>query len=245
MSAKPHVMLTLRSYNQKTGPIPVSTSEASTCPPSCPFMGNGCYAGQGPIKWQWDKVGNGAGHTWDMFLRQIQALPPGMIWRHNQAGDLAGAGDGINAASLEALSRANRGRRGFTYTHKPVIAQKGVSEHRAASNRKSVQKANNSGFTVNLSADTMSEADELAELGIGPVVVALPKDQTSNTKTPAGRPVIICPYYKNNLMTCSVCQLCQKRGRKTIVGFPAHGTGWAKVDRIARGQTEEAAPAGS
>lgn len=238
-------MLTERSYNQKTGPIPVSTTEASTCPKSCPMRGNGCYASYGPMSWQWKQVGKTKGGHWDLFLEQIKALPPGMIWRHNQAGDLPGRGDSIDPASLAALSRANRGRRGFTYTHKPPIAQKGVQKRTAARNAKAVKDANDLGFTVNLSADTMSEADELAELGIGPVVVALPKDQLENTKTPAGRPVIICPYYKNSLMTCSVCQLCQKRGRKTIVGFPAHGTGWSKVDRIARGQTEEAAQAGS
>lgn len=229
----------------KTGPIPVSTTEATTCPPNCAFNGNGCYAAHGPIRWFWDRVGEKVTDAWDHFLRQVRALPDNMPWRHNQAGDLAGVGEAVDPASLRALALANKGRRGFTYTHKRPIASRGVSERLAAKNAAAIKESNDSGFTVNISANTMSEADKFAALDIGPVVVALPKSQTENCKTPEGRHVIVCPYYKNPLMTCSVCLLCQKRGRKSIVGFPAHGPGWRPVDVIARdeGKNTEAVEA--
>jgi hypothetical protein len=41
--------LTRVSSNAKTGKIPVSTSSKATCPATCPFMGNGCYAASGPL----------------------------------------------------------------------------------------------------------------------------------------------------------------------------------------------------
>jgi hypothetical protein len=48
--------LTLKSRNKKTGPIPVSTTSADSCPPSCPFMDNGCYAKGGPLAIVWQQV---------------------------------------------------------------------------------------------------------------------------------------------------------------------------------------------
>ena len=38
---------------------------------------------------------------------------------------------------------------------------------------KAIADANANGFVVNLSADTLAEADELAALNVGPVVVVL------------------------------------------------------------------------
>lgn len=223
------VSLTLRSKNAKTGPIPVSMTTAATCPGSCPFNhGNagGCYAASGPLSWGWAKVTKGAlGTDWATFCAQVAALPEGQLWRHNQAGDLPGIGDAIDTRALSELVNANRGRRGFTYTHKPMTGQNAVAVH----------KANARGFVVNLSANDLGHADALAETGAGPVVVVLPSDQTANTRTPAGRPVVICPAYRSDDVTCATCGLCAKGDRKSIVGFPAHGSGARKVSAVARG----------
>jgi hypothetical protein len=51
--------LTEKSRNAKTGPIPVSTTSADTCPNDCPFRGNGCYADGYPLKGRWDEVTRG------------------------------------------------------------------------------------------------------------------------------------------------------------------------------------------
>jgi hypothetical protein len=51
--------LTLKSRNVKTGPIPVSTSTRKTCPDSCPFKNNGCYAESGPLAIHWKAVTQG------------------------------------------------------------------------------------------------------------------------------------------------------------------------------------------
>lgn len=85
------------------------------------------------------------------------------LWRHNQAGDLPGENDTIDLVALAQLAEANVGKRGFTYTHKPMTAD----------NAAAVKQANARGFTINLSADNLSEADDLAEMQVGPVVVVL------------------------------------------------------------------------
>lgn len=212
------VHLTLKSANAKTGPIPVSTTERNSCPTDC-AMRAGCYAASGPLALHWAAVSAGTrGTSWDQFVRDIAALPEGQLWRHNQAGDLPQAGGTIDAVKLGQLVAANQGRRGFTYTH-----------HRDAASLAWVKHANEWGFTVNLSANDLTDADVLAETGAGPVVVVLPSTQTENTETPAGRKVVVCPATQRDDVSCATCQLCQRQ-RSTIVGFPAHGTKKRVID---------------
>ena len=124
---------------------------------------------------------------------------------------------------------ANTGRRGFTFTHKPVEGAAGRA------NRALVKEANDKGFTVNLSGNTLEHADALAALDIGPVVVVLPADQTRPTRTPAGRVVAICPATIADNITCQTCGLCALRDRKAIIGFPAHGASKRKAGAVASG----------
>lgn len=215
------------SGNAKTGPIPVSTTSAKTCPPSCPFnRGGGCYAGSGPLALHWRKVTNRErGMAWGKFCAEVSALPDGQLWRHNQAGDLPGVGEAINRRELRQLVRANRGKRGFTYSHK----------YGSAANVRAIREANAAGFTINLSANSLAEADRLAELKAGPVACVLPASQTTNCFTPGGRKVVICPATQREGISCATCQLCSRGSRSVIIGFPAHGTSYKKADAIAAG----------
>lgn len=218
------VHLTLKSANVKTGPIPVSTSSRSTCPASCSLRKNGCYADSGPLALHWDKVTSGErGTNWTSFCESIAALPNGQLWRHNQAGDLPCVGAEIDINALDMLLNANHGRNGFTYTHHDMTLQ---------NNRDSVLMANLMGFTVNLSAETLTGADHLASLGIGPVVTLL-DDSTDDrvTYTPQGRKVVTCPATYRDDVSCATCQLCAKQ-RDVIVGFPVHGTSKAKARKV-------------
>ena len=221
------VHLTLKSRNGKTGPIPVSTTTAETCSPSCPFIDSGCYAKGGPLAIHWRKVTQGiAGMPWDDFVSQIAALPDGALWRHNQAGDLPGIGDTIDTAALASLVDANNGKRGFTYTHKPVTP----------ANVAAIKNANGNGFTINLSGNNLEHADKLAGLDVGPVVVVLPADQTENTTTPAGRKVVVCPASIRDDVSCATCKLCAISNRTAIIGFPAHGAAKRKASNVATGE---------
>ena len=87
-------------------------------------------------------------------MAKVRELPDGQLWRHNEAGDLPGKGEEIDEMMLDELIEANRGRFGFTFTHK-------TSEENFAA----LQYANLEGFTVNLSADTLEEADSFFQEG--------------------------------------------------------------------------------
>jgi hypothetical protein len=219
------VHITLKSANAKVGPIPVSTTEQASCPSTCPMNNGGCYARSGPLAIHWAKVSNYTrGSDWADFCGTIASLPEGQLWRHNQAGDLPHINGRLDTRKLSALVKANDGKRGFTYTHHTTTPQ----------NLRTIAQANRDGLTVNLSANDLAHADSLFGTG-SPVVVVLPADQTTNTRTPAGHRVVVCPAAIKDGVNCSTCKLCAIANRKTIIGFPAHGSGKKVVSIIAKG----------
>src|SRR6185369_17403278 len=145
------VQFTKVSRNSKVGPIPVSTTSKDSCPPACPLLAGGCYAKGGPLGIMWNALSRatpgekyplgrpgtfGQSLTWSDFCSEVESLPEETFWRHNQAGDLPGEGDAIDLVALAQLAAANEGRRGFTYTHKPVTGPHG------AANAKAISEAN-------------------------------------------------------------------------------------------------------
>lgn len=225
-----NIHLTLKSSNVKTGPIPVTTSSRSTCPDACPLKAGGCYANGGPLDMHWKAVSNGdRGDSLLALTHQIRGFVAGQLWRHNQAGDLPGTGDTINSGDLLKLVEANKGRRGFTYTHKPCEGD----SNRETTNRASVRYANDNGFTINLSANNLAHADRLADLQAGPVVSIVPEDAPDTLKTPAGRKAIVCPAQQRDDITCADCQLCSRANRSVIIAFRAHGNSKKKATAIA------------
>ena len=224
------IHLTLQSWNEKTGPMPVSTSSSDTCPPSCPWIKKGCYAKHGPLAWWWERINQGQrGSTWAAFLEQIRKLPKGTVWRHNQAGDLPGKGETLDISLLNALVIANQKKRGFTFTHKRL---------KKKTEKEAVKAANANGFTINLSADTIAEADQQANLDIGPVAVIVSDFDTMPKYTPEGRKLVPCPEQTVGL-TCLQCQLCAIPWRKSIIAFEAHSSGKGYIKQFLKEGEEQ------
>jgi len=218
--------ITPKSKNAKVGKMAVTTSTATTCPTSCPFKSNGCYADSGPLKLHWDKVTEGErGDDWSTFISKIKDLPAGSKWRHNQAGDLPGDMEKLDNEKCIELAKANEGKRGFTYTHYDVLNN--------FQNAITVNMMNHLGFTVNVSANNLEHADQLCDLDIAPVATVLPIEQTTNTVTPKGRKVVVCPATYKDDVSCASCMLCEKWDRNVVVGFPAHGTSKKKASVVA------------
>ena len=221
--------LTKQSENKKTGPMPVSISEASTCPSTCPLLNAGCYAQQGPLSWHWRKVSDGRrGDSFANLTKTIAELPDGQVWRHNQAGDLPGPDTTVDPMALQQLVDVNKDKRGFTYTHKPIL-----NHAEAERNREAIKSANAQGFTVNLSSSNVAEADAMLDLGIAPVVTILPLSTPKLSKAPQGAKIVACPAQYNDKVTCASCKLCAIRDRNLVIGFEAHGVSKRKVNKKA------------
>jgi hypothetical protein len=232
--------VTPTSANVKTGPILVTTTSALTCPDACPFKRTrdgvkGCYADGGPLAMHWQAVTLGKrGEPWADALATLAAelrrKGKGATWRHNQAGDLPGQGDEIDADGLAALVKVNADAhaRGFTYTHKPL-----VGSTQADANLAAVKAANAGGFTVNASANNLAQADTLAALGGVPVVVVVAHDAPDTLATPSGRKVVVCPAQRRDDVTCASCRLCSRSDRSVIVAFRAHGASYRRAEAAA------------
>ncbi len=218
-----------RSHNRKLGPIPEVYVAASTCPPSCRLFNHGCYGESGLMREHWREASDDREYmrrwvqSWDELVTFVRGLPMRQLWRYAVVGDLPGRGEAIDDYALTALVAANHGKRGFTFTHK-----------RSSHALDAVQYCNANGFTVNLSADTLEEADQLWPYG--PVAVLLPGGCARETRTPVGRLVRQCPATYKDWVDCSRCGICADRHRaRAIVGFPAHGLRQREVSEIATG----------
>lgn len=240
--------LTPVSSNAKTGPIPVSTSTSFTCPLACPLQGDGCYGDGGPLAIHWRAVSEGKrGDTWEAFCDKVSRMLKGTLWRHNQVGDLPSLNRIIIAIDkLRQLVRANKGKRGFTFTHYNVI--------NIAENREAVAYANANGFTVNLSGNNFAHVDLLKKANCGPVVTLLSQEyqrkynkktkeftetmaeyrarlKTLPMATPDGHKIAVCPATFSDNITCATCGLCSVATRAAVVGFPAHGVSAKKAEK--------------
>lgn len=225
--------LFVKSQNTKLGGIPSSMTSRGTCPTTCSFYEHGCMSEYGKIAYHWRTVGE-SGDTWEKFCADVAALPEGQLWRHNVAGDLPGDGVTIDRDALEDLVHANRDKRGFTFTHHSYT--NGPDIETVLHNESAIRYANRNGFTVNISCDSLEQADRVARFqkvdGAVPVVVVVPHDAPIRLKTPEGRRVTICPAETEAGMTCADCRLCADANRKTIVAFQSHGQSRAQVDRL-------------
>ena len=76
-------------------------------------------------------------YGFDELLFEIRSLAPGALWRHNVAGDLPSNNQTtIDRAALRAITEANKGRCGFTFTHFDVVTEPRESTGRRGSQSK-------------------------------------------------------------------------------------------------------------
>jgi hypothetical protein len=130
----------------------------------------------------------------------------------------------ITATIQQQSVSANRGKHGFTYTHKPLTCE----------NRACIRGANKHGFTVNVSCDSLASADVAKRANVGPVVVVAASDALERSVTPDGHTVIVCPAQTGKTESCATCKLCAWSERDVIIGFRAHGIQFRKVDALIR-----------
>ena len=225
------VHITKKSSNAKTGRMPVTTTEASSCPSTCPHIDGNCYAKSGfHLRQHWSKVtSHERGGTWDDLCNYIRTLKPNQLWRHNQAGDLPyvriatqnSFQELITLPLLKDLVDANKasGAKGYTYSHHVLNTH----------NAEAIKYSNRNGFTVNASCESMTQADDAIAQGI-PAVVVVDNSKPVPARTPAGTRVLVCPAQTSDT-NCKDCGICAQSNRKCVVAFLAHGNRANKLNQ--------------
>ena len=218
------VSLTTASKNSKTGAIPTTVTERSSCPTTCPFYDQGCYAKYHLSGVHWRAVSNAErGVSWAEFTKLVRKIAKGQLWRHNVAGDLPHNDGNIDYLQLRQLIDANKGKKGYTYTHHIL------NDHNVIA----IQNSNALGFTISASCESVDDADRvMTEYGIPAVAVVNSEKTDRFYKTESGRKVITCPATIHEDVTCATCGLCQIADRQFVVAFPAHGTAKKTVNQI-------------
>lgn len=218
-------LVTLKSQNQKTGPIPTISRPQVTCPNDCPLMGAGCYG-----------ENNTFGGAPSMFTRAeravqkfsirdiaLRAKPGTPAVRVNVVGDYLnekGKPDLEYIADTNFIAKA-RDWVMIAYTH----AWKRM-------------KPDMFDYVVRASCQSEAELKEAHAAGWWTVVVD-PGPEHPDTligKTIDGRKVVQCPATNGKAANCAECRLCGREA--AIVAFPTHGTQKKKaaqaVDSIRR-----------
>lgn len=218
--------LTLKSKNDKTGEIPVSTTARGSCPETCPLIGEGgCYNEAGYYtRMHWDAITAGARGLSELeFIAAVSRLKAGSLFRHNVGGDLWHVGGVIKADLLKKLAAATSHlKAAWTYTH----------HLRNSANLRAVKMATNMGFTINLSTEVKSEAASFAKKGY-PVVCIVPGDAPANFEVD-GVQFRQCPAtFEGSPTQCKTCgggtPLCARGDRQFVITFPVHGGRAAKA----------------
>jgi hypothetical protein len=154
-----------------------------------------------------------------------------------------GDGTRVDRILADDLARANKGRRGFSYTHYPVIQQTSnietgekVSQEVALHNREAIEALNAQGFATSVSCNSPAHADAVLASGIkAPVVCILPeqvmKDKTKKLLSPGGKRIVVCLNVSMG-KTCTECGLCARTERDYIIGFPSHGSGKKRAEEV-------------
>jgi hypothetical protein len=141
------------------------------------------------------------------------------MFRHNEAGDLPHRDGWIDFAALSAIARAVRHLRAkWSYTH-----------HRLdiGNNAYFINETNKTGFVVNTSHQSLSEA-AAAHLDDLPAVCVVPEGHKPFTHK--GVRFIQCPAtLPGSKVQCVDCgglygtPLCAQADRPFVITFPAHG----------------------
>ena len=232
------------SSNKKTGDVIQSYSSRVTCPTSCKFKKNGCYAEGYHTARQWDRCDNPEdvryvtnGKHLEIGLKaavfdKLRKDPTRnkILFRHNIAGDIAIEGtsaidanrvDTIAKAIADTNETAGNVLQGYTYTHCTIDLNASNIIHEAASK----------GFLINASCETVEEAKHAKSFGINAVIASIDPKETARELKAMGMHGVQCPAQTKDGVSCDSCRLCA-RNRNVVVIFGVHGTASKKATKV-------------
>jgi hypothetical protein len=213
------------STNAKLGPVSATYASQASCPRSCPWFGNGCYAERGLVGWQTRRLNRsalrGAQRIAEAEARAIDTLTGDRLLRLHVVGDARtdSAACVLGAAAERYSRRGNaprRGRKVWTYTHAwRTVARESWGD----------------AVSVLAPVETVREARETMKPGYAAAVVVSAFERESAYWID-GTTVVPCPNQTRGI-TCRECGLCRDderlRSAGLVIAFEAHGTGGAAV----------------
>ncbi len=204
------MMISLKSNNAKTGPIPTISRPQETCPNDCPLMGAGCYGensgfGGRPSIFKMVSKSVPKISLRDIALKARAAAP---AIRFNVVGDYLKADGTPDEAYISDTNFIATARKwvAISYTHAWRRLRPDMFD-----------------YVVRASCQSREELSEAHARGWWTVVVDPGPDDPDTligTKID-GRMVVQCPATNGKVDSCADCRLCGREA--AIVAFPVHG----------------------
>lgn len=206
------------SWNKKLGLMSSTYISQGSCPASCVFLGNGCYAETGPMGWS---------ITNKLNIQALRKLNPEEL-ANNEAiviGQLTGrlplrlhvVGDCSTQRAAQTVSEAARlySRRynqiAFGYTHSRNIPREAWGD-----------------VSILASCESPSQVREAWRRGYAAAIVVPKFEGTKAYSIGQGVRVLPCPEMTGLVDSCSDCGLCMNATRllkaKLAIGFTPHGS---------------------
>lgn len=219
---------TIRTRPTPTGPYVASTytSIAATCPTSCTFRDNGCYAQAGQSHLVMGRLDQAGRRTTALEVSLAEAEKLDALWPNGVPQDGARGGRDLRlhvggdvscTAGAMALSHAVMRLRGrglgesWTYTHRwreiPADAWSTIA--------------------ALASVETPGEARRAGAGGYAPALTVDHFPSRRRFPIGGGWSAIPCPYESGRGVTCSTCRLCfdvrRLRESRLAIAFAVHG----------------------
>ncbi len=229
-----------KTSNVKLGPISVTYASQASCPNSCPFKGNGCYAESGPVYWSvTSKLNKSPETNVDKIAEEeAKAIDTLSATRHLR---IHVVGDSTTDKAAKAISKAatkykkkakDNGHdvKVYKYTHcwsdvKRSSFGKDISVLASCETANDIKKARSRGYAAAIVVDTFKDKKVYEIEG--------------------GERIIPCPSQTKDGTTCNDCRLCMDDERllkaKLTIAFESHGArkGTVKKKLISLNTVEE------
>lgn len=210
-----------QSKNAKLGDgISATYVSQVTCPDTCPFRGNGCYAEQGPTGFTTNRLNRAAqalGLTpldaikTEADLIRKAAKHSASPLRLHVVGDTPSRVAAQLLAGAVELYRRVSGQPVWTYTH----------------NWRSIPREDFGTISVLASCETVTQARQARQAGYVPALVVAEHPEDGRATREHGMRLIPCPSQTRGV-SCADCGLCMDDQRlrriNACITFAAHGT---------------------
>jgi len=216
-----------RTSNIKLGPVAATYVSQKSCPKTCPFYNNGCYAEYGPMYWAvTSKVNASAGDDTTTQLAKDEAalideLPADVPLRLHVVGDCS-----TKTAAAIVSAAADR------YEERGAAAGNEASVWTYTHAWKKVPRKEWKQVSVLASCENADQVKEATEAGYATAVV-VPEFKQNSAYEADGIKLIPCPQQTGKCASCLDCKLCTRdatlRNRGLTIAFIPHGPGTKKV----------------
>jgi hypothetical protein len=214
-ASQPKLAIAGETTNRKVGAGQVYVTHASqgSCPASCPFIGSGCYAENGPqgfVTRRLNRAQADAGAD-ALAIAQAEADAIRALPDASKPLRLHVVGDCASDDAALMVSDAVGDRTAWTYTHA----------------WRDVQRAAWRKVSVLASCETDAEAAQAASKGYATARVVRSFPEGKPQRTDNGFLPVPCPEQTGKAASCADCRLCwdddNLRSKRLTILFAAHG----------------------